>query len=92
MFGEGCAKELVLDMQTRFPAAFEEVMQENGYANLFRSLESDDLEIRLAAIQAFQVMPSVDDSDMLHYLADHDPDDIVRVAAREAIRTRGSTG
>ena len=88
MFGEGCAKELVLDMQTRFPAAFEEVMQENGYANLFRSLESDDKTVRLAAIQAFQGMPSVDDSDMLHYLADYDPDEVVREAAREAIEAR----
>ena len=90
MFGEGCAKELILDLQIRFPAAFEEALHANGYASILQALGSDEKAVRLAAIQAFQVIPDVDDSDMLYYVADHDLDEVVREAALAAIEARAN--
>lgn len=80
------AKMLILDIQKAFPQEFAEILHACGYANLVLPLHVP--ETRLAAINMFQYMPMVYDGDVLADIANDDPDEATRTAAREAIKKR----
>lgn len=79
-------KMLVLDIQKAFPEEFVGILHVCGYANLILALQVP--ETRLAAISMFQYMPTVYDGDVLVDIANNDPDEATRTAARDAIKRR----
>ena len=88
MFDGECAKEQIMDLQERFPEAFEEILHKNGYLNLIWAAQDENEGVRLAAIKTLQHVPDVSDGGALAYLAVHGPDEATREAALASLKAR----